>query len=1473
MATHPDDPHVPQPGDQQDPANKPAEGEQGKQSKHTKLPRQPGKPTMIQHDEEESAPATVPNMSLDEPHAEITELQPVADETEMIPPGALPHGEDDVPVLEAVPDDEATEAMQAPSDVVEMLPVAEEDVLTTDKPAEETPPKDKSKSHVTAELLTPKPAPRANDDVLFGKEDSGAAPSDIVEAEPASGVAEAQPASDVAEAEAVFEEMEAEPISGLAEALPASGARSNEGPGGVTGADMPGAEVTGSEYVLGEDLAEHETAPARDSAEPASGAEAVLGDEPLDRGSRPSARVESPIRAEPDDESVDLGGPPASAGKKPAGHADLDATEEVLAGEPAGRGSSAINWNDIGADSGAVAKPAVDETVPYDISGEGSSDDSLLHAEDLAKHADDSSAINLGEMPPKSKSPSGIDVVAEALESGVNLEDEAPLSPKPGSPSVEFDDVLADSSESLPPAKKGATKASAPEDLETLEPTDDDLDAVGKAKKKKKKAGADVDDEAAALFASEEDAEAVAVPAEDEAEAVAVPADEDEAVAAPVADEDTDEVASSKKTDIGGADEREPPSTKTRGKGKPQPAPVRGPSCLGRLVGAAVFTLLGVLLAIGALAGVMYVEPGTADTWYKAVANVPPPIKTVQPMVTPVQRAYSELAAGNYDQVVEDLKDDNDPAAVGARGEARWLKYVKGKLDSKQPLNEKDKDVQDALKDLRESKHDLRADEILKLVRQGDDPKQMEDAKKSIAAMTKTLAKAEAERKQADALVKDIGGVLVGAKIIADPAEVSPDSVRKLAKEFSDSQAALASLNKALEDANVADKGPKGIAALVAAKKQSEEKLSAVDKLLAEAKVKDPGAKGVEEVLASRAQVQKDRDELDAATKAAYQELVKASVLPPGGDPRKGLAQGIKLAREKGESPLAGPLSQLGSALAGLGQGVGRMVAASVDTSLLAADLALLKAREPFIQTPAQKLDLYAALLQNRDVNGAKELDAIRREADWVLTRDASVSPAARAKALYVTGLALRNEGKFDAARKALADAVKHAGAKDAAWQKQAQADLVQLSDPRAYYLPQIARLRAVGDLAGAVAETNLALKVMPGNGKLLAERGMLRLEDLRAKGKLSAEAQKQIRSDAEAAAKSAGAAADGEYVLGLLDEELGQYGNAEAHFRAAIKAHKGSDDTAARYRVALARVLLQDRPAAAAPAAPAASDVPVPADDKKGEGTETPADRPISFVHPVTGLILAATIGAQPEPDAEQENAATAKRLREAIELAQALANSKSPQVREQGYALLAEAAAKAGRQLTSTSCQELAKGLVNQPDPKVRGTGLMLMGQSLVKQGKRTEGLKEYTRGLELVHPGLATQEIGRMVEEHPAFQHPDVANKPNPLLAEKHFGNGVHLYWAGNYPAAEAQFKQAMDYFGNDARYAYFLGLSQLAQNSKLKRDQAFYSFEQGARLEAQGQPSIADINISLERIQGGLRQLLNGYRSQGAAPAAQ
>ena len=120
--------------------------------------------------------------------------------------------------------------------------------------------------------------------------------------------------------------------------------------------------------------------------------------------------------------------------------------------------------------------------------------------------------------------------------------------------------------------------------------------------------------------------------------------------------------------------------------------------------------------------------------------------------------------------------------------------------------------------------------------------------------------------------------------------------------------------------------------------------------------------------------------------------------------------------------------------------------------------------------------------------------------------------------------------------------------------------------------------------------------------------------------------------------------------------------------------------------------------------------------------------------------------------------------------------------------------------------------------------------------------------------------------MIEEHPAFQQPDAAKAPSAYLAEVHFGKGLHQYWSQRYADAEAQFKQAAGFFSQDARYQYYLGLAQYAQQSKAKREAAFYSFEQGARLEADNRPPVAEINASLERVQGDLRKVLNSIRSK-------
>jgi tetratricopeptide (TPR) repeat protein len=134
------------------------------------------------------------------------------------------------------------------------------------------------------------------------------------------------------------------------------------------------------------------------------------------------------------------------------------------------------------------------------------------------------------------------------------------------------------------------------------------------------------------------------------------------------------------------------------------------------------------------------------------------------------------------------------------------------------------------------------------------------------------------------------------------------------------------------------------------------------------------------------------------------------------------------------------------------------------------------------------------------------------------------------------------------------------------------------LTDPAAYFLPQAEKFAGIGNWKAAQEVLNLGLKALPENPRLLAFRGLVRLESARGnKIKLEA-AQLDIRQDAEAAAKAEGASPDAAYVLGLLEEELGNLDKAESEYRKAIKTHQGNPDDASRYIIALARLLQRDR-------------------------------------------------------------------------------------------------------------------------------------------------------------------------------------------------------------------------------------------------------------------------------------------------------
>jgi tetratricopeptide (TPR) repeat protein len=376
---------------------------------------------------------------------------------------------------------------------------------------------------------------------------------------------------------------------------------------------------------------------------------------------------------------------------------------------------------------------------------------------------------------------------------------------------------------------------------------------------------------------------------------------------------------------------------------------------------------------------------------------------------------------------------------------------------------------------------------------------------------------------------------------------------------------------------------------------------------------------------------------------------------------------------------------------------------------------------------------------------------------------------------------------------------------------------LKELTDAGAYHLPRAQRLVAAGDLKDALAELDTALEANPDDGRLLSLRAQVRL-DMPRKGGIDAATQKQIRADAEAAKKDSKTASEGNYVLGRLEEELGNLDEAERDYREALKAHQGSVEEASRYIIGLARVLQRERGAAAEPA-PAEPEQPKAAETNPKVGRRTP-ETPAGAVDVRTALLALALAGFQ-APGAEEPLGGD-ERLRESI---------------------------------------ELAKRLLTSSDPKVQGQGYLLLGRAYTRQGKRTEGLQMYVKGMQLAYPGAPTKDLTKLVEEHPAFQQAEVTGMPNAYIAEQYFGKGLHAYWSGQYGTAEEEFRRALAAYDRDARYHYYLGLAQTQQG---KQEAARYQFEQGVRLEAANQPGPVMVNASLERLQGDLRQRLDSYR---------
>jgi Tetratricopeptide repeat len=723
--------------------------------------------------------------------------------------------------------------------------------------------------------------------------------------------------------------------------------------------------------------------------------------------------------------------------------------------------------------------------------------------------------------------------------------------------------------------------------------------------------------------------------------------------------------------------------------------------------------------------------------------------------------------------------------------------------------------------------------------------KAQDELKSAQEEKSKTEAKLQAELAAKEEL-QNIADKAQLAKIEAEK------NVAKALKGQGDNKA-MDAVNKLLQGAKIAAPGDKGVEQLISSKKAVEDKLDAMNKILATENLEGGGPEALQSVIAARNKLLADRDDLDKAIKTAYQELAKGGLVPPNDDPRGKIVDAAKLAAGKAESPPA--LKFLEKAF---------------DFSALASELNAFKAREPFVAGPDWKMEAYITRIKELSRSEKFDLAPALKEANWILGKDSNSPAVAKLKALVVLGLAERVQEKFVEARKTLEMAVKEGAAHaDAPWMKPALSALKELSAPTAYYLPQGQRLEAQGNLQEALEVLTLGLKAFPGYPALLNRRAIVRLELTQGNKAALILAQKEIREDAENAAKNPGTSADAAFILGQLEEQLGNLEQAENEFRKAIKSHRGHPEVANRYVIALARILQRDQtsappqiiPLLEAPAEPVRQFeevVPKNVEPKKDEAEPKKDDieRKKDDVDPKKDDVDPKKDDADPKKDDDlKKDNAKLEFYRNLV--LYALVGVQAP---GQDDEMDPRAAARIDESI------ELAKKLLESADPQIKGQGYMILGLALSKKGKRTDGLKEYVKGLELMYPTAAEpKQLAKLLDEHPAFQQPD-AQSASPSLADQFYSKGLQQYWARNYPEAETQFRKAILYYNQDARYFYFLGMSLSAQKGTLKRDAATFAFEQAARLEAANRPSLTEVNASLERVQGPVRALVDSFRTK-------
>jgi hypothetical protein len=605
--------------------------------------------------------------------------------------------------------------------------------------------------------------------------------------------------------------------------------------------------------------------------------------------------------------------------------------------------------------------------------------------------------------------------------------------------------------------------------------------------------------------------------------------------------------------------------------------------------------------------------------------------------------------------------------------------------------------------------------------------------------------------------VKGISDKLVKGKIIAEGDDVSKGIDRAIAA-------------KENADKEIAD-----------LKTEQEKKLKEADEKAAklEKTIKDRDAK-----LADTEKLKADNTRLQATLQKITAELAAAKLV----DPKEKVDVGAAVKKVIDVAKMKDPGGEIRK-----------------QRDDLARAMASLQAR----WRPEEMLPLWRLLLeQNRgrtELANKAVLDVNRVKADGGATM------AQKGEAQIVRGLALRNNERFDEAKAALqaGRSVVDRGE----WLMTANTALKEVSDPAAYYSIQARELSDRGRLDAALTMLDHALRVLPAaqHAKLLAQRSMIELDAARSKarGPLSPSDSLVAAAsrDADAAAKTG--LAEGHYAAGRVAEELGRWDAAIQSYRKAKDAHPALDAEGSRYRVALARVLLQPRevrpgPPASPPAPPTSNKV----------GWRDPAPYPARHRQDLKEFVLMVVLGLQ--------------------------------------------APLLPGDQPGLEEAERLADEILRAPPGTVP---FNVHAQALAIKGLWSEALREYVAGILPLLPPEYRDGLMYLILNDPRLKRPDSLRIPNPMEAEKHFAAGLNFYFDCDFANAEQEFLLTIRNESQDARYFYFLGLARLGRNNR--RD-ALADFAAGAELERANRPAPPVVSESLERIQGPMRTIVNEYR---------